>query len=151
MRSPKWRLIAAVLLFSSAPGLALAKLPPLTPEQEQAAAAKKAQAAAQQEKEKQQLGESMDKIADRWRARAAKEGWKTQSPTAVSAPAGFDASAAQSSSSGQPGGKLGEDAAKAPMRSEKAGTAPPSEDVKTNKPAGRSIDKRIYNKEKPES
>lgn len=122
--------ITLAIALASVWGVAVAKLPPLTPEQQQAAAAKKAQAAAQAEKEKQELAASMDKIASRWRAKAAENGWKTNPPTQVQAIPGFNASATQSSPSGQPGGRLGSAAAEAPVRSEKAGTAVPSEDVK---------------------
>jgi type II secretory pathway pseudopilin PulG len=122
--------IALALAFGAVSGIASARLPSLTPEQEQAAAAKKQQAAAQAEKEKQELAASMDRIASRWRARAAENGWKTNPPTPVAPVPGFNASATQSGPSGQPGGKLGNAAADAPIRSEKSGTAPPSEDVK---------------------
>ncbi|HJV83862.1 MAG TPA: hypothetical protein VJ698_00185 [Noviherbaspirillum sp.] len=76
MRKPIILTIALLLC-----GSAVAKLPPPTPEQQQAAAAKKAQAAAQAEKEKQQLTETMDKIAARWRASGA----KTQAPPTTNA------------------------------------------------------------------
>jgi hypothetical protein len=122
--------IALAIAFSSMYGVAVAKLPALTPEQEQAAAAKKAQAAAQAEKEKQELAASMEKTSSRWRARAAENGWKTYPPTPVQAVPGIGASATQSSPSGQPGGRLGGTAAEAPIRSEKQDTAPPSKDAK---------------------
>lgn len=77
----------------------------------QSAEEKKAQAAAQAEKEKQELSASMDKIAAYWRSRAAANRWETHSPTAISAPA--------PSATGAP-----------LIRSEKSGTAAPSEDVK---------------------
>ena len=148
MRHTAWSSrIAALLLLGSVSGMALAKLPAPTPEQQQAAAAKKAQAAVQQEKEKQQLSESMDRIAERWRGRAAKEGWKTHPATPVTAQTGAPTQAAQPAP-GQPvaGQAAGSAAAPTmpPIRSEKFGTAPPSEDVKTNKPAGAKIDERIY-------
>lgn len=109
---------------------AAAKLPQPTQEQEQAAAAKKAQAEAQAEKDKQSLAASMDAVTARWRARAAANGWPTHPATAVAAAQGLSAPATQSGPSGQPGGKLGSAAAEAPVRSEKAGTAPPSADIK---------------------
>lgn len=109
---------------------ATAKLPEPTPEQAQAAAEKKKQAAAQAEKEKAELAKSMDNIADRWRKRAAENGWETSPATPVAAVPGIEASGKQSSPSGQPGGRLGSAAAEAPVRSEKQGTAPPSPDVK---------------------
>jgi hypothetical protein len=109
---------------------AAAALPPPTPEQEQAAAAKKAEADALAEKEKQQLAESMDAIAIRWRERAKSNGWPTHPPTPVATKQALDAPAFQSSSSGQPGGKPGKAAQQAPIRSEKHGTAPPSSDPK---------------------
>jgi len=121
-------MVAAAIVCAS--GMAVAKLPDPTPEQQQAAAAKKQQAAEQAEKEKKELAASMERIGTYWRKRAAEKGWKTNPPTAVQATAGISASGAQSSASGQPGGKQGEAAAQAPIRSEKAGTAAPSEDVK---------------------
>jgi type II secretory pathway pseudopilin PulG len=124
--------IAALIAMLSAS--AAAALPPPTPEQAQAAAAKKAQADAQAEKEKQELAASMDAIAARWRERAKANGWPVHPPTPV-ATKGLDAPATQSSSSAQPGGKLGSAAREAPRLSEKSGTAPPSKDVK-KKPAG---------------
>jgi hypothetical protein len=89
------------------------------------------QAAAKAEQEKRELAASMDAVSQRWRERAKKEGWQTHPPTAVAAVPGITASGTQSGASGQPGGQLGKDAAAAPVRSEKRGTAPPSEDVKT--------------------
>lgn len=110
---------------------ASAALPPPTPEQKAEADAKKAKAAAQAEKDKQELSASMDAVTERWRKSAATRGWKTHPATPIaSASKEQDKPAAQTSASGQPGGKLGEAAAQAPIRSEKAGTAPPSEDVK---------------------
>jgi hypothetical protein len=122
--------IAVAMVSALMSGFVAAELPAPTPDQVQAAAAKKQQAAAQAEKEKQELAASMDKIAARWRARAADNGWKTHPPTPVAAVPGIGASEAQSSRSGQPGGRLGDAAADMPIRSEKSGTAPPSEDVK---------------------
>ncbi len=147
MRHTAWRSrILTVLLLGLASGMTLAKLPAPTPEQQQAAAAKKAQAAAQQEKEKQQLTESMDRIAERWRGRAAKEGWKTHPPTPVAA-TGAPTQAAQPTPgqpvAGQPGGTAAAPTMP-PIRSEKFGTAPPSEDVKTNKSSGAKVNERIY-------
>jgi hypothetical protein len=113
------------------PGLVLAALPAPTPAAAQAAAAKKAQAQAQSDKEKQALLASMDTISARWRARATAQGWQVHAPVPVAAPvAAVGQPAAQSSSSGQPGGRMGAAASDAPVRSEKSGTAPPSADVK---------------------
>jgi hypothetical protein len=127
--------IGVAALMASASGIAIAKLPPPTPAQAQAAAEKKAQADAQAEKEKQELAASMDAIAARWRARAAANGWPAHPPTKVAVPVkALGAPAAQSSPSGQPGGRRGSAAIEAPIRSEKAGTAPPSEDVKKAPP-----------------
>lgn len=124
------RHIAFAIVASLIGGVAAAKLPSPTPEQQQAAEAKKQQAAAQTKKEKQELADAMEKVTSRWRTRADAQGWETHPPVPIAQGAGFDASAAQSSPSGQPGGQLGSAAAAAPIRSEKAGTAPPSEDVK---------------------
>jgi hypothetical protein len=117
-------------LISSLPGAAWAVLPAPTAAQQEAQAAKKAAADAQAEQDKQKLAASMDAVTARWRARAASNGWPTHPPTAVAPVAGFNASANQSGSSGQPGGRQGAAAAQAPVRSEKSGTAVPSSDVK---------------------
>jgi uncharacterized protein YoaH (UPF0181 family) len=120
--------MAVLFLFFS--GSVFAKLPPITPEQQQAAAEKKAASDARAAKEKKQLADAMDRIAKQWRAKASTEGWKTQPPTSVEAIPGFAASETQSGPSGQPGGRQSKVEAEAPIRSEKAGTAPPSPDVK---------------------
>lgn len=110
---------------TSAPASSQAgQAPSLTAEQT------KADAAAKAEQEKQQLAAAMGRIGQRWRERAAIEGWPANQPTPVEPVAGIEASNQQSSASGQPGGQLGEVARDAPVRSEKLGTAPPSEDVK---------------------
>lgn len=82
------------------------------------------------EREKQSLADSMDRLAARWRSRAAANGWPQPAPVPVNAAQGFDTSATQSGPSGQPGGRLGPDAGRPLVRSEKSGTAPPSPDVK---------------------
>jgi colicin import membrane protein len=109
---------------TSAPALTVP--PPANAKPNDAAANAKAQA----DKEKQELAAAMDRVAERWRRRAAAQGWTMHPPTPVASAAGFDASAQQSSASGQPGGRLGSAARDAPVRSEKRGTAPPSSDVK---------------------
>jgi len=115
--------LAAVLGVA---GSAIARLPPPTPEEAQAAAMKKQQAAAQAEKEKKDLAAAMERLATRWRARAADEGWEVPPQVAVPPPApapapGAAPAAAPSATHGAP---------PMPVRSEKTGTAPPSEDVK---------------------
>jgi hypothetical protein len=115
-------------------GIASAALPPPTPAQQQAAAAKKAKDDAQAAEDKQKLAASMEQVTARWRQRAEANGWETHPPVAVDAGKGIAASATQASASGQPGGKQGEAAKQAPVRSEKLGTAPPSEDVKPANP-----------------
>lgn len=155
MRCKAWRPhLAAALLLGLISATAAAKLPAQTPEQQKAAADKKAQAAEQQAKEKQQLSESMDKISERWRARAGKEGWKTNPPTPVSTQTGAPVQAPQAApgqpAPGQPAVPVqaGSTAPAAsppmPIRSEKFGTAPPSADVKTNQPSGTRLNERIY-------
>jgi hypothetical protein len=112
-------------------GAALATLPPPSPTQAQAAAASKAQADVQASKEKEELLATMDKLASRWRARAAAQGLRVNPPVAVAAsPAGLTAPATGAGPAGQPDGKLSPVTAAAPVRSEKHGTAPPSADVK---------------------
>ncbi|MDB5931530.1 MAG: hypothetical protein JWR60_3237 [Polaromonas sp.] len=85
-----------------------------------------------EEKAKQSLAAAMDANSERWRSRAAANGWPVFAPTPVQAIAGFNASATQSGPSGQPGGRPGSQAEQAPVQSEKSGTAPASEDVKTD-------------------
>ncbi|WP_334187942.1 hypothetical protein [Noviherbaspirillum sp.] len=120
---------AAATQVAPPPGGAAPNVPAQTADQ-QAAAVKKQQAAAQAEKEKQDLAASMDKVAERWRSRATANGWETHPPTAVAAVPGIKASEAQAGPSGQPGGRVGDAAANAPVRSEKQDTAPASPDVK---------------------
>lgn len=74
------------------------------------------------------LAAAMDAVAARWRTRAAAEGWAAHPPTAVDPLGGIQASAQPAPS------RAGVDVR---VRSEKQGTAPPSEDVKTGRPAGR--------------
>lgn len=131
-------LCRSLLLVAGCASLAAqAALPPKTPAQQQAAADKKAKDDAQAAKDKQALSDSMDAVAARYRARAAKEGWKTHPPVAIAAAkpaagaAGVASAANNEGPAGQPNGKLTEAGANAPKRSEKFGTAPPSSDVKT--------------------
>jgi hypothetical protein len=58
---------ALAFVLSALTGVALAKLPPLTPEQEQAAATKKEAEKAQLEKEKALLERSQDRVAEFYR------------------------------------------------------------------------------------
>jgi hypothetical protein len=144
-----WNLrFAVLLLLGSAGGISSAKLPAPTPEQQQAAATKKEQAAAKQAIEKQQLTETMDRIAERWRTRAGKEGWKTNPPTPVAAQSGAPTQGtppASGTAAAQPGASAAAPAPAAPpIRSEKFGTAPASADVKTDKPSGTKLNERIY-------
>jgi hypothetical protein len=55
------------IMVSALAGVALAKLPPATPEQEQAAAAKKEAEKAQLEKEKLMLERTQDRVAEYYR------------------------------------------------------------------------------------
>jgi hypothetical protein len=138
----KAALLIAGLLVAS---IAWAALPPLTPAQQQAAAEKKAKADAQAAKDKESLAASMDAVTARWRTRASQEGWKTHPAVAIAAaapaPAAAGASAAPVTTAGPasaPAGSLGAGATTAAgqasanpgVKSEKLGTAPPSEDVK---------------------
>jgi hypothetical protein len=143
----KAALLIAGLLVAS---VAWAALPPLTPAQQQAAAEKKAKADAQAAKDKQSLAASMDAVTARWRTRASQAGWKTHPAVAIAAAApapaaGAGGSAAPVSASvtaagpaSTPAGSLGAGATTAAgqaagnpgIKSEKLGTAPPSEDVK---------------------
>jgi hypothetical protein len=83
--------------------------------------------AAQAQKEKEELAASMDDVARRWRAEAAKNSWPTHPPTPVVAVAGIAASNAQEHT---------RSATPPPVRSEKQGDAAPSEDVKKPKEPG---------------
>jgi hypothetical protein len=127
------RLISAGILLGCAclNGAAFAVLPPPSPGQAQAAAAKKAQADAQAQKEKQELIDTMDAVAARWRSRASAQGLKVNPPVAVAAPpAATTTPLTGAAPAGQPEGRMTATAQAAPIRSEKLGTAPPSEDVK---------------------
>jgi hypothetical protein len=128
-----------------------AALPPPTPAQQQAAAAKKAQADAQAAQDKAKLAASMEAVAGRWRSRAAAQGWATHPAVAIAAPAAvpgvatpgvatpgvatpvaaaLSTSATGDASAGQTAGQQAQQAAATPVRSEKSGTAAPSNDVK---------------------
>lgn len=84
------------------------------------------QAAAKAKKEKEELASSMDDVARRWRADAAKNGWKTHPAVTHEAVSGITASGAQEQTRATP----------PPVHSEKSGSAAPSEDVKKPKEAG---------------
>ena len=86
-----------------------------------------ARTAAQAQKEKEELAASMDDVAKRWRAGAAKNGWATHPATPVAAVAGIGSSGTQEQS---------RTATPPPVRSEKQGDAAPSEDVKKPKEPG---------------
>jgi hypothetical protein len=127
----------AVMLTGLLAGGAQAALPKPTPAAQQAAAAKKAQADAQAAKDKESLMASMDAVSARWRSHASQQGWKTHAPVAIAAaPAPAAAGGASSAPitgagpAGQPAGQLTAAGAALPIKSEKFGTAPPSEDVK---------------------
>ncbi|ALK97867.1 hypothetical protein AB595_16120 [Massilia sp. WF1] len=132
-------LIAGLLLAS----VAWAALPPPTPAQQQAAAEKKAKADAQAAKDKESLAASMDAVTAHWRSRAAQQGWKSHPAVAIAAaaPAAGAAAApvtAAGAASPPPPGSLGAGNTTAAgqaspnpaIKSEKLGTAPPSQDVK---------------------
>ena len=129
-------MLAAALL---AAGTAWAALPAPSPAQQQAAAAKKEKEAAQAAKDKESLAASMDAVSARWRARAASQGWKVHAPVAIAAAAASPAAASGSGAAGivtaagaggQQSGQLPASVANPIVKSEKFGTAPPSEDVK---------------------
>jgi hypothetical protein len=134
----KAALLIAGLLIAS---VAWAALPPPTPAQQQAAAAKKAKADEQAAKDKLSLAASMDAVTAHYRARAAKEGWKTHPAVAVVAAAPAAGAApitAAGPASPPPAGSqgagnttaAGQAGVNPAIKSEKLGTAPPSEDVK---------------------
>ncbi|OIJ43076.1 hypothetical protein [Massilia timonae] len=158
------RLQCVLALASGLAGASWAALPPPSPAQAQAAAAKKAEADARAAKEKEALNASMDRISGQWRQRAAQEGWTIKPPPPVSGPTGVAASDPTPPGAGVPspapaGGAPGTagaapatgaaplgaralHAANVPVKSEKLGTARPSEDVKQGptraEPAGAS-------------
>jgi len=133
-------------------GVAMAALPAPSPAQAQAAAAKKAEADAKAAKEKEQLAASMDALSARWRQRAATEGYKIKPPVTVAAapkgmpgdvtppqagmPAAAPINAAPGTAAAAPATGAAPrsvqalNAANVPVKSEKLGTARPSEDVK---------------------
>lgn len=116
----------AVLALLAASGIAGATLPPPSPAAAKAAADKKAAADAQAAKDKQELLATQDAIVARWRSRAASQGWHANAPVAVAA-------AAPAPAAGTPAAGAAPAAAKPPpmpIKSEKLGTAAPSEDVK---------------------
>ena len=146
----KTMMLAAALLATASGSLsAWAALPAPTPAQQQAADATKAQAAAQAAKDKESLTASMDAVSSRWRSRAAQQGWKTHPPVAIAAaapapaapgsavpgsaaPAGASAGGivTAAGAGGQQTGQLPASPANPIVKSEKCGTAPPSEDQK---------------------
>jgi len=154
MTTKTMMLAAALLAAASASLPAWATLPAPTPAQQQAADAKKAQAAAQAAKDKESLAASMESISSRWRGRAAQQGWKTHPPVAIAAaapagatpgvatpgavapgpaaPAGASAGGivTAAGAGGQQAGQLPASPANPIVKSEKWGTAPPSEDQK---------------------
>ena len=136
-------------------GTALAALPPPSPAQAQAAADKKAEADARAAKEKELLVASMETVSTRWRQRAASEGYKIVPPTALASaapmppvaaadvtppaaglPAPAPANAAPNTAAAAPATGAAPRSVHAlrsamvPIKSEKLGTARPSEDVK---------------------
>ena len=136
-------------------GSAQAALPPPSPAQAQAAAAKKADADAKAAQEKERLAASMDNVSTRWRQRAAREGYKIVPPSALASaaprplasaadvtppaagiPAPAPANAAPGTAAAAPATGAAPRSAHAlrsatvPIKSEKLGTARPSEDVK---------------------
>jgi len=147
----------ATLLLAGGLGLAanaLAALPAPSPAQAQAAAAKKAEADAKAAQEKERLAASMDRVSARWRQRAASEGYKIVpppvaaaapvplvaasdvTPPAAGVPAAAPANAAPGTAAASPATGAAPRSVHAlrsatvPVKSEKLGTARPSEDVK---------------------
>ncbi len=83
-------------------------------------ASKEAEAKAKAEKEKQQLAAAMDRVAQRWQETAAQRGWQTESADSSGGMNGMSRGQSETSAIGLP----------TVVRSEKLGTAPPSEDIK---------------------
>jgi hypothetical protein len=147
----------ATLLLVGGLGLAanaLAALPAPSPAQAQAAAAKKADADAKAAQEKERLAASMDRVSAHWRQRAASEGYRIVpppvaaaapvplvaasdvTPPAAGVPAAAPANAAPGTAAASPATGAAPRSVQAlrsaavPVKSEKLGTARPSEDVK---------------------
>lgn len=83
-------------------------------------ASKEAEAKAKAEKEKQQLAAAMDRVAQRWQETAAQRGWQTESADSSGGTGDMNMGQSETSAIGLP----------TVIRSEKLGTAPPSEDIK---------------------
>ncbi|MGF6272882.1 hypothetical protein ABIB38_001238 [Massilia sp. UYP11] len=152
MMTRRLRALPALAFGLSLAGASWAALPPPSPAQAQAAAAKKAEADAKAARDKDALHASMDRISAQWRQRAAQEGWTIRPPPPVTGPLGVAASDPTPAGAGVPapapaGGAPGTSgaapataaaprgaralhAAEVPVKSEKLGTARPSEDVK---------------------
>lgn len=123
--SRRIRTMAAAALLAlgfAAPAWPAAAL--TTPEQQAAAAKKKADAAAQAERDKKSLAESIERVSGHWRQRAQSQGWPVQPQTEVQPPPATPSAAAAAPRQPEV------------IRSEKLGTAPPSEDVKRPPPPG---------------
>ena len=134
--APKGRMQGETPLTGDPARAAAANAPPTRPPGESAGAApaagtgaeaEAARKAAAAQKEKQELAASMDEVARRWRAEAAKNDWPTHPPTPVAAVPGITASNVQAQD---------RSATPPPVRSEKQGDAAPSEDVKKPKEPG---------------
>jgi hypothetical protein len=127
-------IITAAVLLASSPAWAALPVAAPTPAQQQAAAAKKAAADAQAAKDQESLSASMDAVSSRWRSRAAQHGWETHPPVAVAAAATSPAASAGIVTTAGAGGQQGAPPPSSPanpiIKSEKYGTAPPSEDEK---------------------
>jgi hypothetical protein len=130
--------LALLLYLAAGDAQAILPKPVLTPGQQQAADQKKRDAAALAEQEKQKLAASMESVATRWRSRAKENGWTAYPPVAIAAPAPSPAAAPVSAAASVHAAQSTSASASAPaspsqpapLRSEKLGTAPASEDVK---------------------
>ena len=132
--APEGKMQGEVAVGGDPARAAAANTPPTRPAGESAAAdpaatgpaqTDAARKAAQAQQEKEELVASMDEVARRWRAEAAKNDWPTHPPTPVAAVAGITSSNTQEQNRNAP-----------PVRSEKQGDAAPSEDVKKPKEPG---------------
>lgn len=124
-------LLALLATVAAVDAQAVLAKPALTAAQQQAAEQKKRDAAAQAEQEKQKLAAAMDGMAERWRTRAKANGWTVYPPVAIAAPAGAaPAPSPSSTSQASPAAGQGALPPQGPIRSEKFGTAPASEDIK---------------------
>lgn len=112
--------VSGTAMGGTTPGAASAKQPAAPRPEANDTSSKESQSQAKAEREKQQLEASMNAVAQRWQAIASARGWQLEN-SSEGGTSGFSAAGeTQTSAIGLPSF----------IRSEKLGTAPPSEDLK---------------------